>query len=123
MGMTVGDGIVVASLAAALIAYLYFRYMVRRRRVELIHQERLVAMEKGIPLPELLIDLPSSSRLSDPRTPLIHGIVWTALGVGAMLALALLRPLPNGLWPLPIPIVSLGVGMILYYVLASRLRR
>ncbi len=123
MGHTVGDGIVVASLAAALVAYLYFRHMARRHRLELLHQERLVAIEKGIPLPELPLDPSSAPRMSDPRTPLIHGIVWTALGGGAMLTLALLRPLPNGLWPLPIPMVSLGVGLILYYALVSRLRR
>ena len=46
----------------------------------------------------------------------MHGIVWTALGGGAMLALRLIGPQPNApvLWPLPLPIALLGVGLILY---------
>jgi hypothetical protein len=34
---------------------------------------------------------------------------------------ALIGPLPNApvLWPLPLPIVFLGLGLMLYYALAS----
>ena len=87
MGHSVGDGIIVAALAAAVVAYLYFRHVERQRRLEIVHQERLAAMEKGIPLPELPLDPPRVPKPPDPRAPLIHGIVWTALGGGAMLAL------------------------------------
>jgi hypothetical protein len=45
MGHSVGDGIIVASLAAAIISYLYFKHVERKRRLEVVHQERLVAME------------------------------------------------------------------------------
>ena len=123
MGHTVGDGIIVASLSAAIVAYLWLRHQDRRRRLEVVHQERLVAMEKGIPLPELPLDPPRIPRTHDPRAVLIHGIVWTALGGGAILALKLLRPLPDGLWPLPLPIMFLGIGLILYYALAARISR
>jgi hypothetical protein len=83
-------------------------------------------MEKGIPLPELPLDPPRIPKPPDPRAPLIHGLVWTALGGGAMLALRLIGPLPNApvLWPLPLPIVCLGLGLMLYYAIASdRARR
>jgi hypothetical protein len=121
MGDTIGDGIVVAALAAAFVAYLYFRHVERQRRLEIVHQERLAAMEKGIPLPELPLDPPRIGRAPDPRAPLIHGIVWSALGGGAMLALRLMGPLPSGavLWPLPLPLALLGVGLMLFYALAS----
>ena len=38
-----------------------------------------------------------------------------------MLALRLIGPPPDGpvLWPLPLPLLFLGIGLILYYVLAS----
>jgi hypothetical protein len=51
---------------------------------------------------------------------LIHGIVWLALGGGAVLALRM-TDLPNAaaLWPLPLPLALLGVGLILFYALAS----
>jgi len=121
MGHTVGDGIIVAALAVAFVAYLYFRHIERQRRLEVVHQERLAAMEKGIPLPEFPLDPPRVPTPPDPRAPLIHGIAWSSLGGGAMLALHLIVPQPNGsvLWPLPLPLVFLGIGLILYYALAS----
>jgi len=121
MGHSVGDAAIVAALAAAVVAYMYIRHLERRRRLELVHQERLAAMEKGIPLPELPLDPPRLSKPPDPRAPLLHGIVWSALGFGSMLALRLIEPWPNGqvIWPLPLPLALLGFGLILYYALAS----
>ncbi len=121
MGHSVGDGIIVAALAAAVVAYLYFKHVERRRRLELVHQERLAAMEKDIPLPELPIDPPRVQTPPHPQALLIHGMAWLALGGGGMLALALVGPWPNGpaLWPLPLPLALLGLGFVLYYALAS----
>ena len=122
MGHTVGDGIIVAALAAALVAYLYFKHLERKQRLDIVHGERLAAMEKGIPLPELPLDPPRVGTPPDPRATLIHGIVWAAFGGGAMLALRLISsPWPNApvLWPLPLPLLLLGLGLVLYYVLAS----
>jgi len=121
MGHTLGDGIIVAALAAAFVAYLYFRHIGRQERLEIVHQERLAAMEKGIPLPELPLDPPRVPKPPDPRAPLLHGIVWSALGGGGMLALRLIGPQPNSpvLWPLPLPLALLGIGLMLYYALAS----
>jgi hypothetical protein len=121
MGHSVGDGIIVAALAAAFVAYLYFRHVERRRRLEIVHQERLAAMDKGIPLPELPLDPPKVTQPPDPREPLLHGIVWSALGGGGMLALALIQPPSSipALWPLPLPLALLGLGLILYYAFAK----
>lgn len=102
-----------------LVAWLYFKHMEGRQRLEIIHQERLAEMDKGIRLPELPLDPPRVHRPRDPREPLIHGIVWTALGSGAMLALRL-WPETSSLWPLPLPMVLLGVGLMLFYALASK---
>jgi hypothetical protein len=121
MGHTIGDGIIVVALAAVVVAYLYFRHVERQRRLEIVHQERLAAMDKGIPLPELPRDAPKVPKPPDPREPLIHGIVWLALGFGAMLALRLIPHAPV-LWPLPLPIALLGIGLILYYALVANQR-
>ena len=123
MGHSLGDGIIVAAIAAGIVAYLYFKHLARQQRLEVIHKERLVAMEKGIPLPELPLDPISVPTPRDPREPLMHGIVWTALGGGAMVALLLAWPEVNNLWPLPLPLLFLGVGLILYYALASNRAR
>ena len=50
----------------------------------------LAAMDKGIPLPELPLDPARVRKPPDPKAPLIHGIVWSAFGIGASIALRLL---------------------------------
>lgn len=73
MGHTIGDAIIVVALAAALFGYFYLNHLERRRRLEIIHQERLTAMDKGIPWPELPIDPPRVEKRPDPHVPLILG--------------------------------------------------
>ena len=62
MGHSFGDGVIVAAIAGAIVAYLYFGHVERKRRLEIIHQERLAAMDKGIPLPELPLTRSRSRR-------------------------------------------------------------
>ena len=123
MGHSFGDGVIVAALAAALVAYLYFQHVERRRRLEIVHQERLAAMDKGIPLPELPLEPSKVQRGPDPRATLMHGIVWTTLGIGSMVALALFGSPGPAIWPLPLPLAFLGIGLILYYALAAERSR
>lgn len=127
MGHTLADAYIVAAIAAAFVAWLFIRHVERQRRLEIVHKERLIAMEKGIPLPELPLDVAIGRTPPDPRAPLLHGIVWTALGFGGIAALLLFGKLPSlggqEIWPLPIPLMFLGIGLILYYVLVSRRSR
>jgi hypothetical protein len=135
MGHSFGDGIIVVALAAAFLGYFYMKHAERQRRLEILHQERLAAMEKGIPLPELPIDPPRVEKGPNPQATLVHGIVWTALGIGSMIALALNGPHAdllgsNGssgsfssLWAFPLPFVFLGLGLVLYYFLATERAR
>jgi hypothetical protein len=123
MGHSFGDGVIVAAIAAALVAYLYFQHVERRRRLEIVHQERLAAMDKGIPLPEFPLDPPKVQKGPDPRATLVHGIVWTTLGIGSMAALALIGSSGPTFWPLPLPLAFMGIGLILYYALASERSR
>ena len=125
MGHSIGDGLIVLAVAGGLVAWLYLRSRERQKRMQVIHQERLAAMDKGIPLPELAFDppkLPPSP--PDPRAILLHGIVWTAFGLGGIITLVLTGHVNGGpaWWPLPVPLLMLGIGLILYYVLASRSR-
>lgn len=124
MGHSIGDGIIVVALAGTLLGYLYLKYREKLRRLEIIHQERLAAMDKGIPLPELPIDPPVVQRLPDPHIPLILGIVLVALGAGSMIALSLISNAGERIsWPLPLPFVMVGLGLMLYYFLAANRER
>jgi hypothetical protein len=120
MGHSVGDGIIVAALTAGVVGYFLLRFLERRRRLEILHAERVTAMDKGIPLPELPLDPPSSTPVfsPNPHVPLILGIVLTAFGAGSMMALWLVERLRPG-WPMPLPVASIGVGLVLYHFLAA----
>lgn len=122
MEYTNQDVAVVFALATVLVAWMFFKHKERQRRLEIVHIERLAAMDKGIPLPELPADRPAIGRIGDPRMTLIHGIVWTALALGAVVALFII---PNGIpfWPLPLPLLFLGVGLILFYVIVRKRSR
>lgn len=119
MGHTIGDGIIVLALAVAFLGYFYLKHRERQRRLEIIHQERLAAMDKGIPLPELPIDPPRVPNPPDPRVPLILGIVLLAFGGGSMLALSLVSTSDARFWPMPLPVALVGLGLMLYYFLAA----
>ncbi len=120
MGHSIGDGIIVVALAGALLGYLYFKHRDKQRRLEVIHQERLVAMDKGIPLPELPIDPPAVEKRPDPHIHLILGIVLLAMGAGSMIALSLIPAVgQQSYWPLPLPVALLGLGLMLYHFLSG----
>ena len=124
MGHTIGDGIIVVALAAVLYAYFYLKHLERLRRLEIIHQERLTAMDKGIPLPELPIDPPRVQKPPDPHVPLILGIILLALGGGTMVAFSLVSTVDARMyWPMPLPLALVGLGLLLYYFLAANQER
>lgn len=118
---SLGDGIVALALAAAFLGYLTLRYLERRHTLAILHQERLAAMERGIPLPELPLDplFVKTSRPPDTRTALLIGLVLTAFGLGSMLALWLL---PGGrpYWAAPLPVAFVGGGLVLAFFSGAR---
>jgi len=124
VGQSIGDAIIVVALAGAYLGYLYLKYRERLRRLEIIHQERLAAMDKGIPLPELPIDPPVVEKRPDPHVPLILGIVLLAFGAGSMIALRLVSDGGESVyWPLPLPVAMIGLGLMLYHFLAANRER
>jgi hypothetical protein len=100
----------------------YLRNRSRDRRLEMMHKERMAAMERGIPLPELP-DLDVYSRRSRERNPdsgLKGGILCAAVGLGAMLAFYLSAdPDLHEVWSLPLPLVFVGLGLVLYHFLRT----
>jgi hypothetical protein len=121
---SLNEALIVAVLAAALVGYLFLRHRERQRRLEIMHEERMAAMQKDIPLPELRFDEPRAAAARDPREMLLHGIVWLALGGGGMLTLFFIGPRPGPpLWALPLPLALLGGGLVLYYALGRERAR
>jgi len=122
MSYTVGDGSVVLALAAGIVGYIYVKHQSRAKRLEIIHQERMAAMEKGIPLPEL--EPPPEPHRSDPDNVIpILGTVLFSLSLGAMIVLYLNRVASSAFWISPLPFTFLGVGLIAFHFLNREPRR
>lgn len=100
----------------------------RQKRLEMVHQERMLALEKGIPLPDLpdfaepparslLADLTASIRIN-PRWPLGLGAIFILAGAGVSLALWLAQvPEPHQAWPSGLVGVFFGLGLFAHYYL------
>lgn len=115
---SLADALIVLALAGAFVAWLVLRHRERGRRLDLMHRERLAAMERGLPMPEWPTDPPKAP--ADPRLMLVHAVAWMAFGLGGMAALGMMGLRVNGVlaWPLPLPLFLLGAGLALFYVLA-----
>ena len=124
MSYSIGDGMVTLALAAGIVGYLQVIHRSRQKRIEIIHQERMAAMEKGIPLPEFPLEPARERRQPDPTVLPILGTVLFTLSVGAMIALYLILPAPShGDWVTPLPFAFLGVGLIAFHFLKGEPRR
>lgn len=94
-----------------------------RTRLQLIHQERLAAIEKGLLTPEVADydSIASSPRAEsllaymrvNPRWPLGVGTLLVVGGIGMLIALILSRDPYRSYSLIPI---SLGVGLWLHYL-------
>ena len=121
MSYTIGDGMVALALAGGIIGYLYVKHRSRQERIEIIHQERMAAMEMGIPLPEFPLEPARERRQPDPTVLPILGMVLLSLSVGTMIVLALILEAPShGFWVAPLPFTFLGVGLIAYHYLLAK---
>ena len=102
----------------------------RERRVERQHKERMMAMEKGIPLPELpaqdeepvrgrplLAEVVAAIRIN-PRWPLGLGALFVMFGIGLSAALALSQEAEHyRVWSFGLIPVFFGLGLMLHYLL------
>lgn len=121
MGYTIGDGLVALALAGGVVGYAYITHQSRRRKLEIIHQERLAAMEKGIPLPEFPLEPAQAERGSDPDKVIpILGTVLLSLSIGAMIALYLNLAPGSRFWVAPLPFAFLGAGLVAFSILQRR---
>lgn len=117
---SIGDGIVALALAAAFLGYLYLKFQEKQRYLAILHEERLAAIEKDIPLPELPIEplFVKTAKPLDFRVGSLIGVVLLCFGLGSMLTLWLLPGL-HPYWPAPLPVTFIGGGLLFAFYVAS----
>ncbi len=118
-------------IAVVLIAW-HLRNKRRLERLKLIHEERMKAMDKDIPLPEFpelgerasdtiigkALASNTPGRPWNPRWPLGVGALLITGGIGTSVAMMLSGwQFHRELWPFGLIGVFLGVGMFLFYAL------
>jgi hypothetical protein len=76
-----------AVVVVAGVVYLAFQQFLRQQRRQMIHRERLAALEKGIELPPLEQEIQRRS-WNVQRILLLAGLIWISVGLGTYLVLA-----------------------------------
>jgi hypothetical protein len=99
------------------VVWIVLSYLKRRRFMELHHAERMAAIERGMDIPALPIELISGSSRRR-RTSLLPGLVWFFIG----LALLISMHSPDGDIPLVAGLIPLGIGLayLIYYFVEGR---
>lgn len=87
----------------------------RRLRMEALHKERMLALEKGLPVP---VDYPDSRTC---RRPYVQGLVWAGVGLAIVIWGAIEGESDLNAWGL-VPLF-VGLALIIGDVLAARRKR
>lgn len=105
--------------AAVAIVWMTFNYRKRRRLMELHHAERMAAIERGMELPPLPIELIDGGMPRRRRSSLLPGLVWALIG----LAIAGGTLITDGDYDLLVGgLIALGIGLayLIYYSVEGR---
>lgn len=111
-----------AAVALALVGYAAYREWLRHQRRELVHRERLAALEKGITLPPLEVETRRSA-WNVQRTLLLAGLVWISLGLGIFVTLSVMLAfrenakleIPPGIQWLGLAPAAIGISHLIVY--------
>jgi hypothetical protein len=99
------------------IVFMVLNYRKRKRLMELHHVERMAAIERGMELPPLPLELIDSSAPRRRRSSLLPGLVWLFIGIAVLISMrtlaeeeALLGLIPTGI----------GLAYLIYYLVEGR---
>lgn len=102
------------------IVWIVLNYRKRRRLMELHHTERMAAIERGMELPPLPLEL-IDGRSGRRRSSLLPGLVWFFIGLAVLTGSLLMgeidrdAPIIGGLVPL-----GIGLAYLIYYAVEGR---
>ncbi|HEY4367787.1 MAG TPA: DUF6249 domain-containing protein [Steroidobacteraceae bacterium] len=101
------------------IVMISLNYRKRRRLMELHHVERMAAIERGMEIPPLPLDLIDNRSPRRRRTSLLPGLVWFFIGLAVVVGAQAMHddeiPVISGLIPL-----GIGLAYLIYYFAEGR---
>ena len=107
--------------AVVVIVWFTLNYHKRRKLMELHHAERMAAIERGMEIPPLPIELIDGRSVPKRRrTALLPGLVWFFIGLAFVIGV--LSGDADGEMPMFVGLVPLGIGLayLIYYFLEGR---
>ena len=111
---------------AFILAFVAFGMWLRQQRRLMIHRERLAAIEKGIDLPPVMLEVQRNS-WNVQRLLLLAGLVWISIGVGFYLVFSEImrhpteftRDVPPGLQYVGYGLIGIGISHLIVFAAAS----
>ena len=103
---------------AAVIVYITLNYRKRRKLMELHHAERMAAIERGMDIPPLPMELVDGNAPRRRRSSLLPGLVWFFIGLALVIGMHDIGddvPALGGLVPL-----GIGLAYLIYYFVEGR---
>lgn len=102
------------------IIWIVLNYRKRRRLMELHHAERMAAIERGMDIPALPLELIDGTSGRRRRTSLLPGLVWFFVGLaiaGGMLLAGADDDVP---WMIGLIPLGVGAAYLIYYFAEGR---
>ena len=108
---------IVMGIGCGIIA-LVLDYLKRRRLMELFHQQRMAAIDKGVELPPMPLDLLTADIRRKRSNPLLKGLLLVFIGITVAAALY-----ANEGWePACYGLITAGIGLayLIYYAVEGK---
>ncbi len=112
---------------AFVLGFVAFGMWLRQQRRLMIHRERLAAIEKGIDLPPVTLEVQRNS-WNVQRMLLLAGLVWISIGVGFYLVFSeilrhpteVTRDVPHGLQYVGYGLIGIGISHLIVFAAGLR---
>jgi len=111
-----------ALMMIAILAFLGFAMWLRQQRRMMIHRERIAALEKGVELPPVELEVHRTS-WNVQRLLLLAGFVWISIGTGFYLVFSEMlrnpteatRDVPHGIQFVGYGLIGVGISHLIAY--------
>ena len=119
LALTIPIIAIIMSLAIPIVAIIA-DFAKRRKIYELHHKERLAAIEKGVELPPLPVELIGAYPKGRPRY-LLRGLIWLFVGLGILVVLfGFTPPEAEKFWLLGFIPTGVGLAHLIYYFVEGK---